>query len=336
MSMLCPQCRRSFEQRLDCPDCGVRLLFDAGLESGANRSRQRSQDGWQQTPWGRLAVGLLLAQGLGYGLQQLLTAGLMVSGEATSVWATLWGILCLQALQGLSVLIGGALCGAGRERGALFGCVIGLVNGLISCFMQRQSGEATTEIALYGQPIIHLVFGAVGGWLGSWIWRPVPTISLDGPSPDRDYQSPGISLRFLDGPLSLGRVFAGVFLVVVGVVWSNAILEWVLTTSQGTLAIRTHLHAQLVGWEICALATLVGAGVAGASTINGLKQGLFVGLGASVVLAGIQFSNPNASFQGTVLLLSGIFVLTAVGGWFGGQLFPPVLNAKRRSRLLTQ
>src|SRR5438552_1193457 len=119
MSMVCPQCNRSFEQRIECPDCGVRLLFHAHLGKSRQPLEHAEESTWQQTPWGRMAIGLVLAQGLGYGMQQLLTAGILASGEEPSVWATLLGIVFLQGLQGLSLIIGGALCGAGRERGVL-------------------------------------------------------------------------------------------------------------------------------------------------------------------------------------------------------------------------
>ena len=29
MAMVCPQCNGSFEQRLNCPGCNVRLLYQA-------------------------------------------------------------------------------------------------------------------------------------------------------------------------------------------------------------------------------------------------------------------------------------------------------------------
>src|SRR5437588_12705181 len=122
MAMVCPQCNRAFEQHLNCPECGGRLLFQAhtsGLTSEVISARPQSQ--WQQTHWGRMAVGLLLAQGLAYGLQQLLTAGLLATGEQTSAWMTLWGIVFLHGIQGLCLLIGGALCGAGKQRGVLYG-----------------------------------------------------------------------------------------------------------------------------------------------------------------------------------------------------------------------
>jgi hypothetical protein len=334
MAMVCSQCRGVFEQRLNCPDCGVRLLFQARLGQANNLGTPAPSE-WQQTPWGRMAIGLVLAQGLGYGMQHMLTAGILISGEESSVWATLLGIVLLHGIQGLSLIVGGALCGAGRDRGIVYGSLIGLVNGLIFLFVQRQSGEAMTDLALYGQPLLHLAFGALGGLIGTWIWRPLPTIALEDSPVDKAPKRFGSSFQLLAGPVHLGRVFTGVFIVVAGVVWSNAILEWVLNASQGALAIKTHLQAQLVGWEISALTILLGAGLAGATTFNGLKQGLCVGLGAGVVLAGIQLGNPRAALEATTLMIASILALACVGGWFGCQLFPPVGSGKRRSRLLT-
>src|ERR1700688_1040411 len=99
MAMVCPQCNRSFAQHLNCPECGGRLLFQAhtrGVTSEEILAGNRSQ--WQQTPWGRMAVGLILAQGLAYGLQQLLTAGLLATGEQPTLWTTLRGVLVLHGL----------------------------------------------------------------------------------------------------------------------------------------------------------------------------------------------------------------------------------------------
>ena len=79
MAMVCPQCNGSFEQRLQYPTCNVRLLYQASSR------RRRSlighgEDSWQQTPWGKLFVGLLLAQGIYYVLRSLCTAGLLAAG----------------------------------------------------------------------------------------------------------------------------------------------------------------------------------------------------------------------------------------------------------------
>src|SRR3954451_15976025 len=109
MSMVCPQCNRAFEQQLNCPECGGRLLFQANTRATASDDSGSDLTQWQQTPWGRMLVGLILAQGLAYGLQQLFTAGFLASGEHSSRWASLSGVALLHGLQGACLLVGGAL-----------------------------------------------------------------------------------------------------------------------------------------------------------------------------------------------------------------------------------
>lgn len=335
MSMVCPQCNRTFEQRLSCPACGVRLQFHMSARSAAS-SDPDAQENWQQTPWGRMLVGLLLAQGLAYSIQQMMTAGFMAGGEQVNVWSTLWGIVLLHALQGLTLIFGGAITGAGQRRGVLYGSLIGLVNGIIFLFVQRQTGEMLTEVAIFGQPILHLAFGALGGLLGTVIWRPIPIFAA--PEETANDRRPKIALpvsfRLFDGPVHVTRVVVGVVIVVFGVLWSNTILNFALSASGGTLALRSHLQAQLVSWEISGLAILFGSGLAGACTFNGFKQGFCVGVGASLIYAGLQLGNPDAVLEKTLFLMLGISTLSIAGGWFGGQLLPPVLAAQRRNRIL--
>jgi len=335
MSMVCPKCEKSFEQRLSCPDCKVRLLYHASAFRKENAPTEPADNGqWQQTPWGRMAIGLLLAQGLGYGMQQLLTAGILVSGEETNVWATLWGMVLLYSIQGLGVIIGGAISGAGQRRGILYGSFVGLLNGLIYLFVQKQLGELTVT-TVYFQPMLHMVFGSLGGMIGSTIWRPIPVVqgvNIEMPA-SRQIPRP-MGYEWLRGRVYLGRIFAGIFIVVVGVVWSNVILEWVLHASEGRLTLKSHLQAELVGWEVAGLAILFGAGFAGACTFNGLKHGVCVGIGSSVVFIGIQMGSSHSAVDSTIFMIASMLILTVVGGWFGGQLFPPIQQGKRRRRAL--
>ncbi len=336
MAMVCPQCHRTFDQSLNCPDCGGRLLYQANSRSITPEVNSNGDVGqWQQTPWGRMAVGLILAQGLGYGVQQLLTAGILASGEHAAVWTTLWGVVFLHLIQGSCLLIAGALCGAGKQRGILYGSIVGLFNGMLFLLLQRR-GDGITEVVLYGQPILHMAFGALGGLIGTLIWKPIP--SLQGPETGNPAKPAGLAaptFAFLAGPVYLGRVCLGIFVVVNGVVWSHGILNWVMSASQGTLEIKSHVQAQLVGWEVCALATLVGAGLAGSNTFNGLKQGICVGVGSSLILTGVQLSNPRFMLETTLFMIFGVMAMTAAGGWFGSQLFPPITNVKRRKSILT-
>lgn len=335
MAMVCPQCDHVYEQKLSCPTCGVRLQYQLKVLAARNPLAQE-QEQWQQTPWGRMLIGLLLAQGLGYALQQILTAGLLASGEQAGFWTTLWGVVLLHLVQGTTLLAGGALSGAGQVNGPLYGGFIGLINGLIFMVVQRSSGEFLPQIAVYGQPLLHMAFGAMGGLLGRFIWKPSPIFESSPTDaskirPLRIANAP----HLLSGKINTPRVLVGMIVVVVGLVWSTAIMEWLLEASQGTLSIRTHLQAKLLSWEISALAILVGGGIAGACTANGLKQGLLVGIGASLIFLGIQLGDPKSILETTVFMILLTLFLALIGGWFGRQLFPPLgPMVPHRSRIL--
>jgi hypothetical protein len=330
MAMVCPQCSRSFDQHLLCPTCGTRLLFQANL--GTATGDEESQ--WQHTPWGRLIVGLLLAQGLTHGLRMFATAGVLVTSTDVSqvVWQTLFGLVTLHAIQGLSLLIGGAIAGAGQQRGLLYGTLIGLLNGVIFLVTMTERNQALPPMVEYGQPLLHVFFGALGGLLGRLIWKPLPTVRLvlAPESPAKVDLGSRSENPLLAGPIAWTRVMAGTAVVIAGLVWSQSILTFVLDASQGKLTIKTHLQAQLIGFEITALAALFGAGLAGATTNNGFKQGLCVGIGAAVVLIGMQLGTETAVLENTVLLVISTVSLSLAGGWFGGQLFPPVYAGRRR------
>jgi hypothetical protein len=293
---------------------------------------------WQHTPWGRIFVGLLLAQGLYHGLRQLCTAGLLATTEQTAgdVWSTLFGLLLQQGLMATGLLIGGALAGAGQRRAILFGVVLGIWSGLLFVLYQSWSGEVLTQVSTYGQPILHATLGAVGAVIGSLIWKPLPDLSVPDLRPTkvpklRVAARPSPSLFV--GPIAWARVLAGVALAVGGIVWAKVILDFVMEASQGTLSITSHLQAQLVTWEISAVATLVGGCWGGATTVNGLKQGLCVGIGASVVLTGIYLGGGNLLLEKLIFTQACTLCLTLAGGWLGCQLFPPIYSVSRRKKV---
>jgi hypothetical protein len=332
MAMVCPQCNGSYEQSLHCPKCGVHLLY----ESRSRGSDQTNADNqWLHTPLGRILAGIFLAQGLAYGLQMLCTAGVLATGEEAqqSVWSTLFGLVLLQAVQGLSLLVGGAVAGAGQKRAITVGALVGLAHAFILLFIQGLQGQPITEIALYGQPVLHIAFGTLGAVIGSCIWRPLPTLTM--PEFDIDAKAPRGRGRTsawaaLRGPVAWGRVFAGIVTVTAGFLWGPALLNLVLEASQGKLKVNDHLQAQLVTWEIIGLATLLGAAIAGATTPNGLKQGLCVGIGSCIVLVGNYLGARTVGLEQIVFTVFSILSLTVAGGWFGGQLFRPVPLMRRR------
>jgi hypothetical protein len=334
MAMVCPQCNGAFEQRLNCPKCKVRLLYQVTRRIERLGLQAHDED-WQQTPWGRLVVGLLLAQGGYYVLRHLCTAGMLVTlEEGASVWATLNGLILLQALQALSVFAAGLLTGAGQRRGVVYGTVMGVWNGVFFVVAQHMLGRAPTTVSLFGEPILQAAFGAVGGMIGSMIWRPLPSLNI---APElRSGQAARAKSRkrraYFAGPVAWGRVLSGTTLAVGGVVWANVIREFVLEASEGKLRIDTQLQADLVTWEISALAMLAGAAFAGFGTLNGLKQGVIVGVGAGSVLLGIRLIVTAFSLELLMLTFVSAMGLCTAGGWFGGELFPPVISGKFRRR----
>lgn len=329
MAMVCPECSAVFEQRLQCPTCGVRLAYQAFRPSGVvTPDADAGSSAWQHTPWGRILVGLLVAQGLSYGLQQFFTAGLMAAVgeiEGGSVWMTLTGLLLLQGLQLVGLLAGGSLVGAGQRRGLLYGALVGIWNGLLFLVLHADVWNTFSAVTLYGQPILQMAFGAVGGYVGMFIWPPPPVLdaparlALRQPRPMRKKPSA------LDGSIVWWRVLVGTALAVAGCLSAGAILELVLDASRGRLSVTSHIEDMLLTFEITALAVFTGAALAGATTPNGLKQGLAVGVVVTTVLLGFKFGGKSFHFEATVFdVLLGVGVSIA-GGWFGSQLFPPLL-----------
>lgn len=324
MAMVCPACNGRFEQLLECPACKVRLQYKSEAELSARQGQ------WQQTPWGRMLVGLLLAQGLAHGLQQLVSAVLLASDGDTAGWRTTAGALCLLVFQGLGLLCGGAITGAGQSRALLFGSLLGVMNALLFFAFPMGGRNPDSELEMYASLVLNPALGALGALLGSLIWRPLPAIKAMLFPTQAQAALPTPTTPFWSGPISWPRVVLGLTVIVAGSVWTPRIMAWVLDMGHGTLEVRTHFQAWLVQWEISALMTLIGAAAAGACTFNGLKQGLVAGLIAGIVLVGINLGNPKADFETMLYMLAGLFCLTGAGGWFGSQLLPPLTQRRKR------
>src|SRR5687767_3558090 len=128
MSLVCSRCSHVFENVSSCPRCGARVpVRDDDGPAPARGPR------WQQTAWGRVLIGLILSQGLFYGLRRL-TTGLQLAteeGGGEAMWSDVQNLLVLQGIQLLGVLIGGALAGGGQRSGLFLGAVVGAWNGVL-------------------------------------------------------------------------------------------------------------------------------------------------------------------------------------------------------------
>jgi hypothetical protein len=284
---------------------------------------------WQQTPWGRILIGLMLAQGLFYGLRHLLTGVLLAinGGSAEETWGNVHNLLLLQAVQGLSLFLGGVLAGGGQRSALVLGAVVGVWNGVLAVLLEQNPVQGLGMVSLSGQPLLHSAFAAVGGCVGGLIWRPLPAPGESRPAAPRK-PAPRRASPFA-GQVAWVRVAVGIAVAVAGSLSATLLFQKMLDLSAGRLGTTEELHDRIITWEIKALAVLVGAALAGATTPNGLKQGLVVGLGSTVTLLGVQ-RVPTANwftFAGLTLLSS--LSLALAGGWFGGQLFPPVARLDR-------
>ncbi len=331
MPMVCPQCSELHEQLTPCPQCGPRLQprgprAPAAVREGATR--------WQQTAWGRVLIGLLLAQGLFYGLRQLLTGAMLAASGAEgaeAAWTTEHGTWLLQGIQFLTLLLGGLLAGVGQRYGVVLGAVVGAWNGVLAVLLNQGPTHDLAPAALTALPGLHATFAAVGGWLGGLIWRPLPAPVVPGALVSARKAAAQRRLSLFAGPVGWFRVALGAALAIAGTLTAEMLFEKVLSYGGGKLGTSTELQDRIIIWEIKALAVLLGSALAGATTPNGFKQGLFVGLFSSFVLVGLESHGSPRWFEIAALTFVSSFSLALAGGWFGGQLFPPVFKVPRRS-----
>jgi hypothetical protein len=361
MPMVCPKCNNSYEAQVECPICRVRLTVrDPRAQAGSGPPAQAEP--WQQTPWARIVGGVVVSQGLYFGIEQGLLAankGLGLAIDPLSV------LVRQQVIQCFSLLVGGVLAGAGQRRGFIFGALVGLLSSALFLLVQYLlykygGGHEISPVFSFAQPILQTAFGMLGGFVSSLIWKPVEPVTVATP---QSLLAPRPVVPARAEPLSWGRILAGIALAVGGTVWANLILgvfaQPGLTDREDKplVEIETPQQEHLITWEIFAVAMLTGSSLAGATTASGLKQGLCVGLGTGLALLGLYLGGlagkgtppqtmllrvldfhpfgTDARGQNmndivfTVLFTLG---LGMAGGWFGGQLFPPVQGKSAPTR----
>jgi DNA-directed RNA polymerase subunit RPC12/RpoP len=333
MAMVCTQCNTSHEQRLQCPTCGSRLIYRDQPRDRGRDSRPPGQ--WMQSFLGRLTVGLLLSQGLYFGLRHLVTGFYLATRGEEALEALLLtgdGRVMLEGLQLLPLLLGGMLAGAGQKRALLLGFVIGVLNSALCLAIAAALTHQPSSLSWYAQPLIHGLFGSLGAWVGCTIWKPLVASSL--PTGDLVARKPagprGRSL--LAGRIAWVRVCLGVLLAVLGSVWAEFLFQSLIRVGAGHLETASYEQDRIFTWEVRALAILFGGAFGGASTANGFKQGLTVGILASMILLLL----PSTHVTVLVASLSTIstFSLSIAGGWFGSQLLPPIIPRPTKSKTL--
>jgi hypothetical protein len=239
-----------------------------------------------------------------------------------------------QLLQVLALIAGCLLAGAADKNGWLYGAIAGVWNGILSATLQGAQGEAVTAVSLYGEPMLHTAFGAFGGLLGTWLWKPLPLLrevrQVQQPAPLTPPRRERPEVTF-QGPVRWFRILLGCAIAVAGVVWTQTILAIVLVASGGQLSLRSDWQQRLTSLEVAGLAIFLGAAFAGANTWNGRAQGAWTGLITASALVGIRMGNhPAESVLNLALIVGGTLALSFLGGSFGSRLLPPMLTLPTR------
>jgi hypothetical protein len=321
MSSVCPQCGSAHDPAGACPRCGA----------GAPGRYPRTGARWQQTFWGRVVIGLILSQGLFYGLRHLLTGILLAVTpvEREELWDSFANLMLLQSVQLLGLVVGGLMAGGGQQQGFIVGLLLGGWNVALALLLRQNPVLESSTLELLGQALLQVAVGGLGGWVGMLIWKPIPNAVPMLLAPQRTAPAPRRKGSLLAGKVFWLRALAGAALVVGGTLFAQKLFQKMIDVSAGRLATSDALYDKLFTWELRALAVLLGGAVAGVATPNGFKQGVVVGVISCVVLIGIQAQGTDAWAEVALWTIASTFLLAAAGGWFGGQLFPPVVKVRR-------
>lgn len=322
---------------------------------------------WHHSPLGRIFSGLLVALGLSYGLLQLCLTVVQVWEKKTGsdVLTPGLGLGLFYGLQALALLAAGMLAGVGRPQGSGYGALVGLVSGgaalaavlsgalseMLEPFASNLFAATTPKepvvlqgvpvhlATLYGLPLAHLLSGALGGFIGSRIWKPpVPPVTapilIAAPPPPsvglktcvvqpqtEPLEKPGM----MSGPIAWIRVLIGTGVAIAGGSFATEkIQKAILFISDGALKIENNEQKYVTLSEIFALSILMGGTIAGATTPNGLKQGVVVGIGAGIGMIPFLMGQSDISPKYMLFVLLSAIFLAPMGGWFGSNLLPPL------------
>jgi hypothetical protein len=242
-------------------------------------------------------------------------------------------LLILQGIQLFGLLVGGAVTAGGQRSGLVLGGVVGAWNGVLAVLLRQNPAQELTLVGLYGQPLLHAAVGAVGGLAGGLIWKPIPASAVPTALIPLRKKAPRRKSALLAGKIGWFRIILGAAFAIAGTLSATLIFQKVIDLSEGNLGTTHALQDRIITWEIKALALLVGGILAGASTANGFKQGLFTALISCVVLIGLQAHKTDSWLDLALYTSVSTFTLCVAGGWFGSQLFPPVIKLDRRRGL---
>lgn len=367
-NLKCPQCGaplvvqappRKVESALSSFAKSDGYKFGQALEGAAapGEAAARPEDKWYNAPLGRIGAGLLLALGLSYGLLQLCVASREILEQKMN-WGNLSGgarLGLFYSLQAVALVAGGILAGVGRRQGTSQGAFVGILSGaaalasilanavpgIMQTFSSNLLDAKTPEqpvviqgvpvhlVTLYALPVVHVIFGGLGGLLGSLLWKApagleMPVLIPPTPAPGTGLQAASAGEEaptLLSGPISWVQVIIGVVVAVLGgAAATKPVQNFLLRFFELKAGSNEQNFVTLT--EIFALSIFLGGTIAGATRANGLKQGIIVGFLSGIGMLPFLVTTKAEPKYMLAVIGSSLF-LAPLGGWFGTTLLPP-------------
>src|SRR5262249_62388569 len=128
---------------------------------------------------------------------------------------------------------GATLAGGGQRTGATVGAVLGVWNGVFSSLAPHPGGQQLSAVALYGEPLLQATLGALAGWLGSSIWRPLPAAEPRGAMPPSPKAAARPRNPLFTGRVAWLRVLLGAGLAVCGTLSAAALFSLLTRLGRG-------------------------------------------------------------------------------------------------------
>lgn len=349
MQLYCPSCQATFAATPRCPRCGDRLITPAESFSALSRKAPPPPDIARTTSAGRITLGCALSLGLFIGLREW---GLAIVPDS-EWWSSSVGIALTVILRSLGAVAGGLMAGSGRSPGMTTGAAVGLTCGGI--YMLADAATGSGALVVDGVVWAALaVAAAMAGAIGGRMWPPPAEL------PDPEAGGRGSSLAALveeeeqkksARPTAWGRVGLALVLLVAAVAGADATRQLLKKGSAGLLEMGGPAQAPLVDLQLATIGVIFAGAFAGASTGAGLRHGVILGVLGALAVLGLRqlesvdavtvgvlemFGLPtdgSAGGTGTLAVAGSVFVLTALAGWFGGQLMPVLASKAQQARL---
>lgn len=352
VQLYCSKCQAVFSQQRSCPQCGNRLIAPSEAHVMPRERIHFVPQDVSTSAAGRVLAGTAVTFGLVMGFREIVAGILAMVGESDQWWLSESAIVTILLVRVFAATGGGLLAAAGRENYIMMGFLSGAVSAAIFFGIQIfEPGAKVTASSVFAAGITILISTGAGA-IGGRIWPPrseLPRAALTSKGSSilekaQDIQQEENAKKIR--PNQWIRVCLGVSLTVCGFVGAEGLRTVLVRGGEGIIDLGGTRNVPFSCLEIAAVVAVLGGIAAGASTGAGFRHGVFVGLIAGAITAGIYGLRGPQKLPAAVGILEVLdwspektppvrtmgsifgtyFTLGSLGGLFGGILFPPIVN----------